>query len=208
MDETSLANNGAPWNDAAPPEAPARTAAQQPVQPVQPAQVVRKPSRPASKAAPAWLFWAMLASLVALVSLGAAYAISDPFRDALPTALWGLPISVPWLGAIGGTLATLNAIDQHAGQWRITSERVHLARPLVAAVTGVLAAVMLKLLAELGAGGSGAKVDAVTYAVIAFIAGYRDETFRLLVKRATDALLVPGSKPSQTASRSTARTGH
>lgn len=156
------------------------------------------PGRPDRPPQPTRVFVVMMACLITLVGLGVSYTVSADVRAAFPPALWGLPIGVPWLGALGGTLASLSAVGQHGDHWSPNAERLHLARPLVAAVTGVLAAIMLRLLADLGAGGSGAKLDAVTYDVIAFVAGYRDETFRLMVSRATDALLVPGQKePAQ-----------
>ena len=144
--------------------------------------------------APNWLFPVLLAWLVGLAALAVAYGVSAELRSDLPKTLWGLPIGVPWFGAIGGTLASLAAVGKYTSQWRTGSGGTHAVRPLVAAITGVLAAIMLKLLVDLGTGGSGVKLDSVTYDLIAFIAGYRDETFRLMVKRATDALLVPGSK--------------
>lgn len=163
---------------------------------VKPTPVV-KTSRHDGKKMPVWVFVVVLLWLVGLIGLGIAYATSSDVRAAFPKALWGLPLAVPWFGAVGATLASLAAIGDHAAHWSSGTEYRHVARPLTGAVMGVVGALILFLITDLAAGGTGGKISVAAYDVVAFIAGYREETFRLLVKRATDALFIPGDKKTQ-----------
>jgi hypothetical protein len=56
------------------------------------------------------LFVIESAYLLTLAAIFIAYHVSGAFRAALPASFGGLPISVPWFGAVGATLISLTGI--------------------------------------------------------------------------------------------------
>jgi len=96
-------------------------------------------------------------------------------------------------------------------QWDTKYNYWHIGRPLFGAVLGIVAYFIFvvivtasgsppKFLDAGGAANTNAK-DLIIFYVVAFLVGYREETFRELIKRVTDLILRPGS---QTASEPSA----
>jgi hypothetical protein len=125
------------------------------------------------------------------------------FEDHLPLPKsWGpMPLGVPWFGAVGAVLISLTATLDYTGKtWRASWELWHYSRPLVGATVAVLA-VMVFMAGILAIGsdptpGTDTTPRTITknlaYYVIAFVVGYREKTFRELVKRVVDVILAPG----------------
>jgi hypothetical protein len=114
------------------------------------------------------IFIVEIVYLLVLALLLSVYELSSGVRSALPSSLGSLPVGVPWFGAVGGTLISLTGVFKHVDNWDPRLELWHWGRPLVGAFVGSIG-------------------------VVAFLVGYREETFRSLIKRATDLLLSPGA---------------
>jgi len=117
--------------------------------------------------------------------------LSNPIPDVLPSA-------VPWAGALGGVCISLVGVAGHArrGDWRPNIYGYwHLTRAALGAIFGSIAVLIISLLlqnvkqvpANAGVSHSGQAV----LAVIAFVVGFREETFRSLIIRVVDIILGP-----------------
>jgi hypothetical protein len=125
------------------------------------------------------------------------------FEGHLPVPKsWGpMPLGVPWFGAVGAVLISLTAVLDYTGKaWRSDWELWHYSRPLIGATVAVLA-VMIFMAGILAIGsdptpGTDTTPRTITknlaYYVVAFIVGYRESTFRELVRRVVDVILSPG----------------
>lgn len=131
--------------------------------------------------------------LLALAAVFIAYHVSGTVRNALPASAGGLPIGVPWFGAVGGTLISLTGIFKHANDWNSDYELWHYARPLIGAFLGSIGALMFSVIVSTAAV-KAQQTNGAVYAVVAFLLGYREATFRALIQRATDLLLSPSSQ--------------
>jgi len=152
--------------------------------------------------------WSPLAFLiyqmVVIAILLASMLVATGTNATAPTYKWDhvVPLWVPWAGAMGGAAISLVGVAGHSHEWDGRRYAYwHLARPVLGLITGTVAVLtllfVLKGIApdvipasddEYTAGGV-----AVMF-VIAFVVGYREETFRELVKRVVDVLLGPGEK--------------
>ena len=121
-----------------------------------------------------------------------------------PTYQWEhvVPLWVPWAGALGGASISLVGVAGHSHEWNGPRYAYwHLARPILGLITGTVAVLallfVLKGIAPDVIPASNEKYTdggvAVMF-VIAFVVGFREETFRELVKRVVDVLLGPGDK--------------
>jgi amino acid transporter len=144
------------------------------------------------------LFWLQVAYLVALFALAIAYVESADLRRHLPTALGPLPVTAPWFGAIGAVLISLTGIFLHSRNWDPSYELWHITRPLVGAIIGPIGCLILVVIVS-AANKTGQTPNRAFYDVVAFLVGYREETFRALIKRGTDVIL--GSERPPAASR-------
>jgi len=151
-------------------------------------------------------FWLGVVYMVLLFMAAIVYYIL-PIRER-PYVLGGiLPIAVPWFGAIGAVTISLEGVfNRKDDPWDPRYNYWHIGRPLFGAVLGVVSFFMFVLLANASgaqvaflnpkapAPGSADRSTPVVFYVVAFLVGYREETFRELVKRATDLILKPGEK--------------
>lgn len=165
---------------------------------------VRAGGRPLEASFFLWLELIYVAILITTVIV-----YNDPeygFQQKIPPLVAGLvPIGVPWFGAMGAVIVGLEGVFKHSGDWDARYNNWHVARPLFGAVLAIIAYFLFVLImnaanspppflldgAERDAQTSG-PLDFVAYFVVGFLVGYREETFRELVKRATDLILQPG----------------
>lgn len=118
--------------------------------------------------------------------------LSNPIPDVLPSA-------VPWAGALGGVCISLVGVAGHArkrdwhpdlfGYW-------HLTRAALGAIFGSIAVLIISLLLQnvkqVTPGPKGfTHAGVAVLAVIAFVVGFREETFRSLIIRVVDIILGP-----------------
>lgn len=127
--------------------------------------------------------------------------------DRVPHFTWDnvVPLWVPFGGWLGGITISIVGVATHTHDWnRQQYGYWHLARPLLGLLTGTVA-VLIVLFIIKGVSGSPIPSGEETYEpsgvavlfVLAFVVGYREETFRELVKRVLDVILNPGEKPAQ-----------
>lgn len=108
-----------------------------------------------------------------------------------------VPLSIPWFGAIGAIMISLQAVFERREDWDSAYNYWHLARPLIGATLGIMSYLILSVIVTLAGSTPPDTSAAPTIAnmnifhVLAFIVGYREETFRDLLKRVTDLILRP-----------------
>jgi hypothetical protein len=138
-------------------------------------------------------FW----QLGVLWSLLAVAALDLDRVFSLPAMLGSVPLAVPWFGAVGAVVISLTGTFEHTRTWNVDYAFWHWSRPFIGATLAVVAVLILQ--AGILAVGSTptTHVGATTprnllYYVVAFAVGYREETFRALLRRLLDVLLSPG----------------
>ena len=154
---------------------------------------------------PSFFFWLAMIYTALLLLMAGAYNFSSLGSK---TILLGgiLPIAVPWFGALGAVTISLEGVFLWNDQWDRKYNYWHIGRPLFGAVLGIVAFFIFvvtitasgtspKFLDNAGAASPAAK-DLIIYYIVAFLVGYREETFRELIKRATDLILKPGTPPA------------
>jgi hypothetical protein len=124
--------------------------------------------------------------------------------DRIHNPIGGIvPLGVPWFGALGAVTISIYGVVDHSHEWQAKWNLWHLIRPVVGAILGTVAfLIFVGLIQATGtkptlvtSGSSGPSVQAITYFVIAFVVGFREETFRSLIQRVIDVLLSPGDSP-------------
>jgi hypothetical protein len=143
-----------------------------------------------------------LVQILWLIALGIAAAVY--FLGFWPPQLVNLgpiPIGVVWFGAVGAVLISLTGIVEHANDWNPGFNLWHLSRPLVGAALAVVGVLII----QAGVLASGTPPTSSTpgvpknllYFLVAFLVGYREETFRELIKRLVDLIFSPASPPAK-----------
>jgi len=110
--------------------------------------------------------------------------------------VWIEPLLGLGLGAMGGALISLSGTIAYRLQWNHDFDYWHYVRPWVGGIIGSLGALVLIVLIQLSTTTT-SKLDHLALYVVAFIVGYREQSFRDLIKRAGDLLLAPGQSPNQ-----------
>lgn len=142
------------------------------------------------------IFW-----LLALTSGAVVYFLG--FWPPQLVLLGSIPIGVVWFGALGAVLISLTGIVEHAGDWDPGFNLWHLSRPLVGAALAVVGVLII----QAGIIASGTPPSTATpgvpknllYYLVAFLVGYREETFRELIKRLVDLIFSPSTTPPKPA---------
>ena len=105
-----------------------------------------------------------------------------------------LPVPVPWFGALGAVLISLVGIFEHPLDWNRGHAQWHWARPLVGASFAIVSVMILQAgIVSVGSDPHNPGKSVALYYIVGFVVGYREETFRELIKRLVDVLLRPGS---------------
>lgn len=116
-----------------------------------------------------------------------------------PPFLEVLPYWVPWAGAVGGVGISLVGVAEYFGtNWDATGFAFwHLARPILGALFGTISVLIVFLLIKtVSTGSSGTPStpqQTAVLTVIAFVVGFREETFRTLLRRVVDVIIGPGN---------------
>ena len=93
-----------------------------------------------------------------------------------------------WWGALGGVTISLSGIVGHADRWKPELNLWHVFKPFLSAVAAAVSVLIFGLLIT-STGAQRASASSVTFLVLAFIVGYREEIFRNLLKKAADLIL-------------------
>jgi hypothetical protein len=174
---------------------------------------ISSPSNPVwpGEDVPWYLFPLGFAYLLGLFMLAFLYALEyQPFnvdlpflgqvivptlRDSIPARVAGVPVSVPWFGALGAVLIGLYGIFEHIHRdWDRRFTVWHVARPFTGAALGAVAFVGFAAVIRatgLNLGTQDPLGKGVSFA-LAFVVGFREQTFRNLIARVGDVVLGPG----------------
>jgi len=118
--------------------------------------------------------------------------------DRIHNPIGGIvPLAVPWFGALGAVTISIYGVVDHSSQWEPRWNLWHAIRPVVGAILGTVAyLIFVGLIQATGttpsATGSSPSVKLITYLLIAFVVGFREQTFRTLITKVVDLLLSPG----------------
>ena len=122
------------------------------------------------------------------------HSIHDPFGGVVP-------FMVPWAGTLGGVSISLVSVAYHANNWNGKGFGFwHLMRPVLGLIFGTVAVLMVILILNSvkvtqTSTGHYPPAGVAVLAVISFVVGYREATFRALVMRVVDVILGPGGSP-------------
>ena len=138
---------------------------------------------------------------VVLVALFFLFEEVHAFNSFFPKRLGPLPFTSIWFGAAGGLLISLQGIIAYNRRWLRRMDYWHFLRPVLGVFMGTLGCLIFIVLNE-AATSRHAPANGVFYAVLAFVLGYREQSFRALVARLIDTIILPpdqtsGSKTSQ-----------
>lgn len=120
------------------------------------------------------------------------------FPAHVPAKLGPMPLAVPWFGALGAVLLSISGLVDHFGDWDSSFLAWHLLRPVIGAVMGSVGTLVVisGVIASTGNKDLGTPISqTVLYDLVGFLIGYREETFRTLIKRFTDVVIGPGGGP-------------
>src|SRR4029077_10484055 len=143
-------------------------------------------------------FGLALLYLTVILAIGLIFFVKRNLLFFVPDAFGPVPVGVPWFGALGAVLISLTGIFEHEHDWDASYWPWHVARPLIGVALGVVSVLILQ--AGVLAVGSTPIQPAATkiptnllYYLLAFLVGYREETFRELIKRLVDIILAAGA---------------
>jgi len=121
--------------------------------------------------------------------------------DRIRSPIGGVvPVAVPWFGALGAVTISIYGIVDHSENWQDKWNLWHIVRPIVGAILGTVAFLIFvgviqatgttPTVTTTNTGSNSVKI--IVYLLVAFVVGFREETFRSLIKRVVDILLSPG----------------
>ena len=147
-----------------------------------------------------WIEMAYMALLGVVAWLYLTQGLPSWFKP--PAALGPMPLGVPWYGALGGVVIALTGVFEHRYDWDSRYFFWHAARPFIGAAVAVIAVLIVQA-GILAAGVDPAERDTGTrdlvYYVMAFLVGYREESFRGIIRKVADVILtseVDGAVPA------------
>jgi len=142
------------------------------------------------------IFFVQFVWLIGLGTLAWIYFLRPHWLGNLIN-LGPVPIGVVWFGALGAVLISLTGVVEHAADWDGRLYLWHLSRPLMGAALGVVAVLIMQagILAAGTQPTAGTGTKNLLYYLVAFLVGYREETFRELIKRLVDLVFAPASPP-------------
>jgi hypothetical protein len=155
------------------------------------------PENPCMKAP----WWVVVVSIVWLLALVAAFACFErvaAFADFASFELGPLPFETIWFGAVGGWLISAQGIFNHNYAWRRSYDYWHCVRPVTGAIMGTLGCLVFLVLSE-AATQKAIEPNPVFFDVLALTIGYREKSFRDLLLRVIDTILLPGQPTGTTA---------
>jgi hypothetical protein len=144
--------------------------------------------------APQWLYLVVVAYAIGLLAIAVLYVVRNGLVAWIPDPLGPIPVAVPWFGALGGVAISLRGLNVHGGAWDPSFTFRHLSRPLSGAIVGTIAFVVFVVVIN-ATGTQPRLTSTLAYDLVAFLVGYREDTFRDLVGRATDILLLRRDRP-------------
>ena len=132
--------------------------------------------------------------LFLFIGIAIAYMHWGWLKQQFPSQLGPIPVGVIWWGALGGITISFGGIVKHRKHFDLTMTIWYVFKPFLAMISAAASYLIFTMVIK----GTGSSVDSTngTFYVLAFLVGYREETFRALIKEATDLLLKPGKSSS------------
>jgi hypothetical protein len=150
---------------------------------------------PTGDRAPVWVLAIAIVWLVVLVALFFVWILTPDFRSALPKLYGhdpGIPVEVPWFGAIGGLAASLGGIAFHGrDDWNEGFNYWHPVKPALGAISGGVSCLLLVVILRAGTGNPKVTADPTTFDANAFVFGYAEAAFRELIRTVTNIFIKP-----------------
>ena len=142
-----------------------------------------------------YLFVLFIIALVYLTGLRSVLSFTPP------DSFGPIAVGVPWFGALGGVIISLAGTVDHRKDWDPSMKYWHITRPFVGVVLAIIAVLIFQvgILSVTSSPPSSPGLAApqnLLYYLIAFVIGYREQTFRELIKRLADVILTPGGGAS------------
>jgi hypothetical protein len=157
---------------------------------------------------PGWVFVTQILWALGLLAVFLAFVHGNDRLD-LPHAFGKVPVEAPWLGAVGGLLASLGGIAYFSrDRWEPRFNYWHPIKPLTGAVSGAVACLLVIVLVRTAAGSTPNTLDTTALDAAAFVFGFAEKSFRELIKGVTDVFLKPGTKPKNPPGTAEIRTGN
>lgn len=145
---------------------------------------------PSTDHIPIWIILLDALYLFLLVGGALGYYHWAWLKDLIPSKLGPLPAGVPWWGALGGLTISFGGIVKYRRSFDISMSIWYIFKPFLAMIAAAASFLILLLLIRSTA--TTVHADSVTFYILGFLVGYREETFRTLIKEATDLILKPG----------------
>ncbi len=159
--------------------------------------------------------------LAVILAIGLIFFVKRSLLFFVPDAFGPVAVGVPWFGALGAVLISLTGVFDHEHDWKTSYWPWHVARPLIGVAVGVVSVLILQagVLSVYPTPTQPAPTPTSTqpaptssqptptpaptstptqprsnllYYLVAFLVGYREETFRELIKRLVDVILASG----------------
>lgn len=142
---------------------------------------------------PGWVFVVWVLWALGLLGLFLAFVHGEDRLD-LPHSFGKVPVEAPWLGAVGGLVASLGGITYYSrGRWESRFNYWHPVKPLMGAASGSVSCLFLIVIVRTAAGTTPTKLDSTALDAAAFVFGFAESSFRELIKAVTDVFLKPGA---------------
>ncbi len=139
-----------------------------------------------------------LAWLLLLVAAFICYEKVPAFTSFVKFRIGRLPFETIWFGAVGGWLISANGIFFYNRKWKRSYDYWHYVRPVLGAIMGPVGCLIVVVLTEVASKESG-ELSTVFYDVVALAIGYREKSFRELIKKLVDTVILPGEKETKKA---------
>jgi hypothetical protein len=142
---------------------------------------------------PKWIVGLVALYLATLLGLGVAYLHWSWLNHFFAGNFHEVSFGTIWWGALGGITISLGAVVSFANKWESHLNLWHVFKPFLAAIAAAASVLIFGLLIS-STGAQHVSASSVTFFVLAFIVGYREEVFRSLMKKAADLILAQGPK--------------
>lgn len=108
-----------------------------------------------------------------------------------------LPYSVIWFGALGGVVISLHGIFIHNDKWDPKYNYWHMFSAINGAIYGIVGFLLIKFLIQSSVSSPKLNPNYITFDVAAFILGYSQQEFPVLLRRVTSIIFGPGKSQGQ-----------
>jgi hypothetical protein len=134
--------------------------------------------------------------LVVLIAAFVCFERIDSFADFVSFDIGPLPFASIWFGAVGGWLISAQGIFTYNSNWLRSYDYWHYVRPVVGALIGTLGCLTFIVLTEASTK-EAITPNPVFYDIVALAVGYREESFRSLILKLFDTIILPSKPPKE-----------